>query len=270
MASLQQEYVFASVLTFLGTLGLLSNALQLLSQFRKRQLTLLEKTLFSLGIADAIGAISFILYGIWNILLTSRTTELDFTLYFGLGINIATGASIVHVVFIAQQRFFAVLFPLNVKTNFFGRHLIFCLGLAWIFSCFYGTVCPILIKSYMKINSYFILLFGAVLVVLYSCICCTVDRKRDLSISGAFLKRQKMVSRHCALVTIAFIASFFPHAVQTLFFPYSDTLAEIGALFAAANPVLDSTIYFFSNRSRPKRLLKSFVSPNLCPLTERR
>ena len=245
--------ILGSIRLAFGIIGLTANIFQVIySVIKKKYATNFEKSLMSLSFADILTSITLIFLA---------SVELKFDISLFLCINIFLNLSITtmfnHTILIAAQRLIAVVYPLKVKIILSKRRFHVLLALTWISACVYGIGIVFVMKHFVRLDSYIILVSGIILIISYAAMSYTTYRKEkdssNLTSHREERGRSRAVLLHSFLVTIAFVTCFFPFAINVLFF---NSLKPIFVLFESLlsiNPLLDSLIYFYMKYCRGRQ-----------------
>ena len=226
-----------------------ANAIQMVFTCKtKKNLTAFDKTVVSLSCADAVSAIFFALYGVARILHIKEIAGVNFVWYASIGLNFSVVASFNHIIFIALQRFFAVLFPLNIKSIITKCRFNLFLALTWFSAGLYGILSAVTRMDVLAVNSYVTLVSGVALIILYVGISYTTSKRDQICKNVRYQAtrvRNRAVLIHSLLVTVGFVVCFYPFAITYLFISYDFTAVVVSDLLVMFNTFLDVIIYFY-------------------------
>ena len=255
--------VVGSLRIAFGLLGLIANVIQLVFTIRlKKDFTLFDTTVFSLNIADMVSSIFFAFYGLARILCNYHVIGINFLTYLAFGLNFSVVAAFNHIIFIALQRMFAVIFPMNVRSIMTSLRFKVCLTLMWLSAIAYAIVCAFESVDFLAVNSYTIIVSGIMLISLYGVISYSVIRGSTAppqsSIHGNRSQRHSVLL-HSFFITLGFIVCFFPFAINYLFVAYDFTVILIADLLVMFNTFIDVLVYFFIQYIKKRMAKKSTI-----------
>ena len=239
-----------SVRITFGCIGTAANTVQMFFIIKKKQAKRpFEATLLSLSSADTITSCTLLIFGIYDLLMNegiiSSNEFLEIMNEAALDLSIIT--SLVHVIYIAIQRLFAVLLPIKFQILFtkfrcaLGLILIWCLSAAF---CIWSSLEKPKGTPTFYILSLIIIVCSILLIISYSVICCKVFQSKSYPRSRDNM--EKKVLCNSILVGSAFIVCTVPFTLQHLkvYEPtdFYQFIIPIWMLFL--NIVLDPFIYF--------------------------
>lgn len=252
-----------------GTLGLAANVVQFVTTVKmKKDLKPFDVTVISLNIADAMSSLLFALYGLARILFIYGIIGNGLFAFLAIGINFSIVASFNHIIFIALQRMFAVIFPLSIRSIITNRRFNACLALMWLTAIAYAVTCTFKAVDFLAVNSYTILLSGLVLIGLYSLVCIKTMRKSRprLSIHGNRAQGHGVLL-HSIFISLGFVVCFFPFAINYLFVTYNFVSVLVADVLVMLNTFVNVMVYFLMRYRRVtrKRRTLSNISMQLRP-----
>ena len=258
------EILVGSLRIAFGLLGLAANVVQLVVTFRtKKDFSSFDVTVVSLNIADTVSSLFFTFYGLARILFNYYIVGIDFLTYLAFGLNFSVVASFNHIIFIALQRMFAVIFPLNVRSIITILRFKVCLILMWLSAVTYAVVCAFEAVDFLAVNSYTIFISGVLLISLYSVICYTTMRRSPLPLQASIhgnRSQRHSVLLHSFFITLGFVVCFFPFAVNYLFVSYDFVTVLVADLLVMLNTFIDVLVYFFIRHIKKRLHRKSTIT----------
>ena len=227
-------------------IGAILNAAQIAVMIYKKKRRLpFDKTLLSLAFADFFSSL------FWGLFWISSDSLL-FSVYL-VGSYLSIISSLLHAVFIAAQRFFAVFLPIKFRIYFKEKFCTICLIILWIISL---PLCGLMgLYKRPTVMSYVIFPSGGLLVVLYSLICYRVHlQRRSVSAVSASSRQQNdstyRILAYSILITTVFLLCTIPFAVSVL---GSSPGKCYEFVLISMNPVVDAVMYFAFNHLRKHR-----------------
>ena len=247
------------VLEIIGSVGILSNSLQLALMIRRKHTkTPFDISVLGLCIADLLSAMLWFSFHFCLHLYLSKKITMNYEHYYitsRAGLTLSVTSSFLHTLFIAVQRSFAVFLPFRFRIYFTRQRCLICLVFIWLMSILTAFLVPFF-RSY-TIISLVIINCGWMLVVCYAVLCYVVYRQRAVVTSIAAHNRNRNQTNrktmaYCVLVTISFLICTFPFALlwgeflksTNLYFHY----AAVWPL--GLNAVFDSLLYFMFRRNK--------------------
>ena len=255
------EIIVGALRIVFGIFGLAANVVQFVSVKKAmRNLNSFDITVISLNIADAVSSLFFTLYGIARILIHHRIIGMQYLLYIEFGLNFSVIASFNHIIFIALQRMFAIIFPLNIRSIITSRRFKISLAVMWLVAIGYAVTCAFESVDFLAVNSYTILVSGCLLIGLYFVICFRAMRQSHApprsSIHGNRSQRRSVLL-HSLFVTLGFVVCFFPFAVNYLFVGYDFVAVLVADLLVMLNTFVDVFVYFLIRHLKIARIKRS-------------
>ena len=245
-----------------GLIGIVLNVIQLVLIIRGKKITLaFDLTILSLNIADLLVAIASTLKSIYIYFTLTDVSTLEriVSTVIEVGIDFCIFSSFFHALFIAMQRFFAVLFPINFRISFTKRRCIAGLVAIWIFSILMTAV-PYLVKSIDIFHPVVVVVIDSLLTTFYVIICCRVYYQRRAVSTMASIQhgQNSWTLQYSAIVTIAFVICTFPYAVVEIQYlsvnivPFRENVEithalQLTYLMIMLNPAIDPVLYFIVN-----------------------
>ena len=220
---------------------------------RRKQNSTFEATLISLNIADIFSSLGFLVSGVYDLVAEEGPDEsqvLKFV-FLGAGMSILSViSSFGHIVFIAVQRFVAVLYPLQITRIFTKRSCRVCLFCLWLLSAL--VTIGFYFKAEIVVLGYVMLTCGSLVVILYTPICYTMIKRRNFLMrnsasNSAILKSNQSVMGHSITVVLAYIICNFPYGIQIILAKHEfleTVFFDISWFLFVLNPLLDSLLYF--------------------------
>ena len=250
--------IYTIVLEIIGSLGILSNSLQLALMIRRKHTkTPFDISVFGLCIADLMSAILWFSFHLCLHLYLTKKITLNSKYYYiisNAGLTLSVTSSFLHTLFIAVQRSFAVFLPFRFRIYFTRQRCLICLVFIWLMSILTAFLVPFF-RSY-TIISLVIINCGWMLVVCYSLLCWVVYRQRAAVTSIAAHNRNRNQTNrktmaYCVLVTISFIICTFPFALLWgEFFKSTNLYFQYAVRWPVGlNAVFDSLLYFMFRRN---------------------
>ena len=252
MTAFFQASYFVSEAIALSGMGL--NLFQIVNTIRSnRKQTPFDLSIFSLSIADLLSSnftLVFMIY--WHLLHNSIIENIhSINLISGVCLQYSIISSMLHLVFIATQRVFAVISPFRFRSWFTSKFCHIFLAIIWILSLAFSALNEFVVAP--DLIGYFVLYCEAFFVVTYTLICCVVKRQDGKMNKFTSLKRQRTpVFRrsmvYSVLVTFAFIFCTLPatmyyiNIIQRVDPSY---IYEIVRWNFYLNPTFDSILYFY-------------------------
>ena len=233
-----------------------------------------QATLLSLSAADFTTSATLLFFGVYDMLIAngivSLTGFLEIVNEVALDLSIIT--SLVHVIYIAIQRLFAVLCPIKFQLLFTKFRCMLGLLLIWLLAvsyCVWSSLEKQKGTPTFFILSVTILVCNALLILSYVVICFKVVKSRTHPRSRSRLESKVLCNS--ILVASAFIICTIPFTLQHLEVLRPTTFYQfiIPVWFLFLNVVLDPFIYFLFKYAKVSR--QTCLLPlTKRPLTERR
>ena len=232
-----------------GCIGTTANSVQMFFIVKKKQAKRpFEATLLSLSSADLITSCTLLIFGIYDLLMNEKiisSNEFLETMN-EAALDLSIIASLVHVIYIAIQRVFAVLLPIKFQILFtkfrcaLGIILIWCLSAAF---CIWSSLEKPKVTPFY-ILSIIIIVCSILLIISYSVICCKVFRSRSYPRARGSMETKVLCNS--ILVGTAFIVCTIPFTLQHLkvYEPTDFYQFIIPRWMLFLNVVLDPFIYF--------------------------
>ena len=241
-----------------GLLGLAANIVQFVFTMRaKKDYTSFDITVLSLNVADTVSSLFFTSYGLARILVNQRVIGMKFLIYLAYGLNFSVVASFNHIIFIAFQRMFAVIFPLSIRSIITSLRFKASLTFMWLAAIAYAVTCAFKAVDFLAVNSYTIFVSGIMLIVLYTVICYRAMKQTNApprsSIHGNRAQRHGVLL-HSLFITLGFVVCFFPFAINYLFVPYDFVSVLVADLLVMLNTFINVLLYFFIIYFKSKRV----------------
>ena len=210
--------------------------------YKKKTKLAFDKTLLSLAFADLLSSL------FWGVFLLNGYYHLFMITMIGSFFSITS--SLLHAVFIATERFFAVFFPIKFRIYFTWKYCAVCLLIVWLISL--SLSCVVSAFSNLSAMSYIIFPSGGLLVVFYSMICYRVHLQRRSAVvmsTGSHLQDDSTsrILVYSVLITAVFLLCTMPFAVLA----HGTALKNCYAfIMISLNPVFDAVTYFAFNYSK--------------------
>ena len=251
--------VDSCVLIAIGAIGIILNSIQIsLITRRSNTKTPYEMTLLSLSIADVITASSLLFYGIYELLLSRDIVESVDALHFmyEIALDLSLVTSLLHVVFIAVQRLFAVIRPLLLHVMFTKSRCRLGLACIWLISliyCGWSSWAKSAGSGSLIVTAYLIVSSAMLLIPSYSLICYHIYYKRKKSNNRR--RQQCTVIAYPIFVTAAFIICTVPLAIAffKLYVPCNFYQFIIPRWFLYVNSIFDPILYFLFKDCRIRK-----------------
>ena len=240
----------------MGSLGILLNSIQLAVMIQCKNIkSPFDISILGLCTADLITAVSWFLLYVGRHLLLNKVMAINekyLYIFFDTGLNLSFASSLLHTLFIAAQRSFAVFFPFKFRIYCTKRRCSYCLLLIWMMS----MLVSFLVTYFQKfiIMSIVIIICACLLVVCYAILCCVINRQSTILTSVSVNNRRENNDKtmaYCAFVTMVFVFCTVPFAL------YIDDLIVIKNLYVRSslkwlmllNVIIDSFLYFIFRRN---------------------
>ncbi len=202
-----------------GFIALIANLVQLrLFYCRKDNISLFDLTLISITIANILCIVLLVsLYSVCVLVITGKISinHLSTVIYLLFVTNVFLIVSLIHIVFIALQRLFAVLYPIRFRQILTKKLCIIFIAILWIISVAIFTTFVFLQLKYSI--SYLIFAMESLVALCYSLVLYYTISRRPLVATRMSSNVNRKVTILCIGVTISFIAFTFPTAVLNLY-----------------------------------------------------
>ena len=243
-----------------GVAGVIFNFLEaILIYLNRKHRTVFGLTLVSLCIADILGSACFMVAGVLRLieykgpLTVTIQPNTSFSTSWRVGhgaLFFSVGTSFTHILIIAVQRLFAVLWPIFFKTWFTRKRCVILLIITWVSLFLTGVIGFFFVQAILTTSYYLMLVVGVMLIICYTIICLKswADGKRRRLITASAGRKsdiEKITSMSLA-VTTAFLVCTFPQVIFYLFVRKVDDLTfyHLVNSIISTNPCLDALIYF--------------------------
>ena len=246
--------------------GIVLNTIQISSTFRQgNKARPFDLSIVSLSAADLLSSIFTLVFMIhWHLShnsLIQQTSVIESVSRAFLQFSVTS--SIFHLVFIAIQRVFAVVFPMQFRTRFTTRHCYEVIGVTWILSLTFSLINFFALPS--DIIGYAVIVSEVLFVITYSIICLSVKKHNN-----ATQRLRTTVHQHrsafrgtffyAIYMTVAFILCTLPLALYaTGIVKRIDPsyVFEWARWMFYLNPTVDSLLYFYFKRGKSSAFYKS-------------
>ena len=251
-----------------GVIGLVLNIFEFIFIIcKKKHATQFGLNLLSLSVADTIACLSYCFYASVMISIYAGFSTANSSTYRARAIaqllifsSITT--SFTHIVLIALQRLWAVLFPYTFSHVFTVKNNIRLLTLAWIIASMY-SVGYIFSNMFAEIACYQIFIVGTALIIIYCVITYKARRKLGRRRSHVQSNHNRKILLHSIGVTLIYTVCNFPYAINFLFFSNHRAVRKYFYALLMIRPLVDPLIYLSLyrgwNRSRVGRGASSHV-----------
>ena len=265
------------VFEVMGSLGIVLNSAQLAVMIRRKNTkSPFDISILGLCTADLITAVMWLLLYVGRHLLLNKVVAINeeyLDIFSDAGLNLSFASSLLHTLFIAAQRSFAVFFPFKFRIYCTKRRCGYCLLLIWMMS----MLVSFLVTYFQKfiIMSIVIIVCGCLLVVCYAILCCAINRQSTILASVSAHNRRENNHKtvaYCAFVTMAFVLCTVPFAL------YIDDLIIIKSFYLRSslkwlmllNVIIDSLLYFLFRRNEKMTCYSALCGCYCSPRPERR
>ena len=230
-------------------LAMILNIAQIALMIHKKKTKVpFEKTLLSLAFADSLASISHCLFFaltylhfrgfvvIPRVAIGLLASLVAFSIY----------SSLIHSIFIAVQRIYAVLLPFKFRIHFTSAVCLVSIVVVWAVSLTL-SVFVIYLENFIG-HPFIIVAVSGVLVLCYIMICYHVRvQRRRAAVSANPQQQNDLACRtlvYSILVTAAFLICMLPNAIYILSRSDSVFAQKFTELMFTLNSVADSLLYF--------------------------
>ncbi|XP_020900268.1 tyramine receptor 1 [Exaiptasia diaphana] len=268
MPSLAQRVISAIAMSVLIILSISGNSLVIASfyYYKKIRRSVTNCFIVSLAVSDLM--VAFLSEPFWlSYQITQWTTfpegwDINTLVLFWTILDISCAiASIVNLLFISIDRYFAIKSPLSHHTKMTPETSVYIIFGLWLYSI--GTGCLFILEWHWKFLVIFIIGFVVPLIIMVFCyvgIMVVISSKARLSnqVGSTRLDKEFKTAKSLGVVTGSFVFCWLPFFIVSLTFQYCDlscqnTMRSIPALAPAVkwlhylNSCLNPIIYAFLN-----------------------
>ena len=264
--------IVEAVLGFIVIVFNVAEILILKKKGRKRKI--LENLILSLSWADLFVGLTYIIYGICKIILiyhpTSSTLQVIMNLA-KLGLSFTIVASVLHLIVIAIDRFYAIQCPFEYRVVMRKKRIVVMIITIWI-SSIVAIALIVLLPFAMNLppakigtfQAWLIFTTAAAMILVYGYLAYYLfSRYQRILAKGNCCYQGKTISYHdqkrdinfCICIVVAFILCCFPSAVAWLL-PQSVTLLDaIGKELLVSNSFINPILYLWKSHLSKKEKL---------------
>lgn len=208
-------------------------------------------TLISLAFADltfATGTFTFLIF--WQTIPHVYVFP-----WFAIGYFLTTSSSVfssaLHMLFIAIQRLFAVLYPIQFSVWITRRISVLTVILLWVFSVAAGSLAVFSSGVFTKFAQHFPAVVGVAIAVCYAIINYRMITKRRISVSGPSSQNREILL-YSICITTAFFITVLPYVIYDYIHKSFKHIPPYLLNLLLLQVVLDPSIYFLFNCCRRK------------------
>ena len=239
-------YYFLSVSSILGLFG---NTVLMVVLLRKKK-TVFEYSILCLSLADGIFSLAMATFGL--ILIIPQLEAIFSWLMIISGVQLYTVIAVFLLsIFMAIQRFIAVLFPLKCRRILTKKRCIAVLISIWITSAILATLIGTMVLAWEWLG-YIMASSCFVMFVVYGAICYNLSRKKQLvaqcnSVQSRQRTRYRRSFVYSFAVAITFTVCVLPRGIIQYLGKNTVSTIKVANIFFTLNPFFDADLYFIIN-----------------------